>query len=227
MFPEGQVHTFLHNAHAQQPYVYFNHPLPLTRVPANQSAFIDPTQYEGFTCLKSGTTASDKQLDRDTNGRLIYAWKKNTPPLTQKDERQLIQSGLIQAAEARLVLKDNYSNRQVLAHTGSVFWNKYRQRWILIAVEFGGEHSLLGDVWYAEAMEPEGPWPTATRILTHDKYSFYNPKHHPFLDSEDGRFIYFEGTYTTTFSGNPHATPRYDYNQMLYRLDLQKLSDKR
>ncbi len=35
-----------------------------------------------------------------------------------------------------------------------------------------------------------------------------------------GRLIYFEGTYTQTFSGNPVATPRYDYNQIMYRLDL-------
>jgi hypothetical protein len=32
--------------------------------------------------------------------------------------------------------------------------------------------------------------------------------------------IFFEGTYTHTFSGNPEPTPRYDYNQMLYKLDL-------
>ena len=32
--------------------------------------------------------------------------------------------------------------------------------------------------------------------------------------------IYFEGTYTREFSGNPVATPRYDYNQLMYRLDL-------
>jgi hypothetical protein len=33
--------------------------------------------------------------------------------------------------------------------------------------------------------------------------------------------IYFEGTYTFTFSGSEEAaTPRYDYNQIMYRLDL-------
>ncbi len=56
--------------------------------------------------------------------------------------------------------------------------------------------------------------------MTHDKYSFYNPKQHPMFDQEGGRIIYFEGTYTTTFSGNPDPTPRYDYNQVMYRLDL-------
>jgi hypothetical protein len=32
--------------------------------------------------------------------------------------------------------------------------------------------------------------------------------------------IYFEGTYTEIFSGNPVITPRYDYNQLMYRLSL-------
>ena len=44
--------------------------------------------------------------------------------------------------------------------------------------------------------------------------------HHDFLDQAGGRVIYFEGTYTNQFSGNPAFTPRYDYNQILYRLDL-------
>ena len=60
----------------------------------------------------------------------------------------------------------------------------------------------------------------ATKIVTHDKYSFYNPKQHPVFDRDGGRVIYFEGTYTATFSGNPNRTPRYDYNQIMYRLDL-------
>src|SRR5207237_2155347 len=32
--------------------------------------------------------------------------------------------------------------------------------------------------------------------------------------------IFFEGTYSHTFSGSPEPTPRYDYNQVMYRLDL-------
>jgi len=44
--------------------------------------------------------------------------------------------------------------------------------------------------------------------------------HHSYFDAEGGRIIYFEGTYTHTFSGNPVPTPRYDYNQIMYRLDL-------
>ena len=223
MFPESQVHTFVHDDEGQA-YVYFCHPLPLTRVRATPAAFVDPTQYEGFTCLKPGATLdtvlADRKLDRDDQGKLSFSWKRNTPPLTQKDEQRLIASGLMKPDEARLALKDTKSDRRVMAHSGSVAWNKYRQRWIMIAVEIGGTSSLLGEVWYAEATTPEGPWPTACKILTHDKYSFYNPKHHPNLDANEGRTIYFEGTYTTTFSGNSQPTPRYDYNQIMYRLDL-------
>ncbi len=179
MFPESQVHTFLHSEQGQT-YVYFCHPLPLTRVRATAEAFTDPSQYEGFSCLKAGTTLADGQLDRNARGQLQFAWKRNTPPVTQKEERSLIQANRMHAREARLVLTDGQSDRQVLAHSGTVYWNKYRQRWIMIAVEIGGESSMLGEVWYAEADRPEGPWPAARKILTHDKYSFYNPKHHPY-----------------------------------------------
>ena len=80
--------------------------------------------------------------------------------------------------------------------------------------------SFLGEVWYAEADTPLGPWVYARKIVTHDDYSFYNPKQHPIFDQDGGRIIFFEGTYTTTFSGNKDPTPRYDYNQVMYQLDL-------
>jgi hypothetical protein len=90
----------------------------------------------------------------------------------------------------------------------------------MITVESHGNPSHLGEIWYAEADTPLGPWVYARKIVTHDRYSFYNPKHHPMFDKDSGRIIFFEGTYTTTFSGNPDPTPRYDYNQVMYQLDL-------
>jgi hypothetical protein len=80
--------------------------------------------------------------------------------------------------------------------------------------------SLLGETWYAESDRPIGPWVYACKIVTHEKYSFYNPKQHPMFDKVGGRIIFFEGTYTDTFSGNPDRTPRYNYNQVFYTLDL-------
>ena len=90
----------------------------------------------------------------------------------------------------------------------------------MIAVAAGRQASFLGEVWYTEADRPEGPWIWARKIVTHDRYRFYNPVQHPFFDQDGGRVIYFEGTYTYTFSGNDDPTPRYDYNQVMYRLDL-------
>lgn len=79
---------------------------------------------------------------------------------------------------------------------------------------------MLGEVWYAEASTPQGPWKHPRKIVSHNRYSFYNPAHHAEFDRDGGRLIYFEGTYTHAFSGNDHPTPRYDYNQIMYRLDL-------
>ena len=105
-------------------------------------------------------------------------------------------------------------------HYGSFCWNAYRKKWLLIGVQTFGGPSFLGEVWAATASSPTGPWGKARKIVTHEKYSFYNPAHHPFFDQEGGRIIYFEGTYAETFSGAPFKTPRYDYNQIMYRLDL-------
>jgi hypothetical protein len=101
-----------------------------------------------------------------------------------------------------------------------VRWNGHRKRWVLVAAQIYGKPSLLGEVWYAEAERPTGPFAKAVRVVTHDRQTFYNVCHHPFLDRDGGRLIYFEGTYTHAFSGNPEKTPRYNHNQVLYRLDL-------
>lgn len=218
-FIEPQGHTFIREENGSR-YVYFANPFPLVRVVATPEAFLDPQQYEGFTCLQVGTAIEDQQLDRDTSGTLRYSWKVGTPPLSPKEQQQLVNAGVLAPSERRFVLHDVESGQEVQAHNGSVYWNEFRKRWVLITVELKGNSSLLGELWFAEADEPTGPWAYARKIVTHDNYSFYNPKHHPFFDQEGGRVIYLEGTYTQTFSGNPVPTPRYDYNQIMYRLDL-------
>jgi hypothetical protein len=57
-------------------------------------------------------------------------------------------------------------------------------------------------------------------VLRHKQYNFYNPAQYAFSDQDDGRLIYFEGTYTLSFAAGDVPTPRYDYNQIMYRLDL-------
>ncbi|HON66363.1 MAG TPA: hypothetical protein PLS23_07685 [Phycisphaerae bacterium] len=200
-------------------YVYFAHSLPFSRVKATAAAFTDLSQYEAFTCLEPGTRVADGRIDRDAAGKIRYGWKRNTPVVSPQDERKLVETGKLKADEALLQLQDADTGKPVLAHAASVYWNEYRQRWVLIVCEFYGT-SLLGEIWYAEADTPLGPWCYARKVVTHDTYSFYNPKQHPQLAKENGRIIYFEGTYTHSFSGNPTQTPRYDYNQIMYKLDL-------
>jgi hypothetical protein len=220
-YPSG--HTFLHRDRGVE-YVYYASPFPLIRVPADPAQLGNPSAFESFTCLKAGTTRSQAQLDRGPDGSLRYGWKRNTEVLPQDTQNKLIGAGKMKAREALLNLRDVDMGRTVMGHGGSLYWNPYRNRWIMIVVESYGSSSYLGEVWYAESDTPLGPWVYAQKVVTHQKYSFYNPKQHPMFDAEGGRVIFFEGTYTTTFSGNTDATPRYDYNQVMYRLDL---SDRR
>jgi hypothetical protein len=214
--PDG--HTFLRVEDGVE-YVYFAHPFPLIRVRARSEDLVKQGAYQAFTCLKEGSTFDNPQLDRAADGSLRYGWKANTPPLPPKEQARLLKKGLLNPGEALLPLQDSDTGKPVQLNSGSVYWNDYRRRWVLIAVQNFGT-SVLGEVWYAEADTPLGPWVYAKKVVTHHKYSFYNPKHHPLFDREGGRWILFEGTYSQTFSGNHEPTPRYDYNQIMYQLDL-------
>ncbi len=201
-------------------YVVFDTPFPHSRVKPELTAMKDLAGYEGFTCLEPGTGIEAAKVERDSAGRAVWGWKKLTPPLTPDDEDKLIKKGRLREEDARVRIRDEETGRLVKAHGGNVAWNAFRKRWSMIFVEAGGESSFLGEVWYAESDAMTGPWLYARKVVTHDKYSFYNPKQHPVFEKDNGRLVYFEGTYCTTFSGNDNPTPRYDYNQVMYRLDL-------
>ena len=113
--------------------------------------------------------------------------------------------------------------REIIPHRGAVSWNPYRKRWVTIFTQQGGKSSLIGEVWYAEAETPFGPWEKAVHVVTHDHYSFYNPQIHSSFVNEKSPFLLFEATYTSAFSKSQESTPRHDYNQILYRLDFDTL----
>ncbi|MCA9136803.1 MAG: hypothetical protein KDB00_08590 [Planctomycetales bacterium] len=214
VYPDG--HPFKHFDNGIE-YVYFATPFPLARVRATPNDLRDLTRYESYTCLKEGSRDGSIEVERQ-NGKPVFGWKKNTIAYTPKLQAQLINSGQIEAEDGLFQLADE-NGKSVTMHGGSVYWNDYRKRWIMIGVQHFGT-SLLGEVWYAESTELTGPWTNAKKIVTHEKYSFYNPKQHPMFDKDGGRVIFFEGTYTNTFSGNEDRTPRYNYNQIMYKLDL-------
>ena len=210
-------HTFIYKDDKTK-YVYFGDPFPVARVPATAEQFLDLSQYEAFTCLTPGSRVGEHKIERDADGRLVWGWKKNTSPVDAMSEPGFVNVGLLKPEECRFRTVDA-EGQHVVAHRGSMNWNDYRKKWIAIFTEYFGT-SMIGEIWYAEAESPTGPWTKAVKIVTHDNYSFYNPLHHRYFDADGGRVIYFEGTYTHTFSGNDYQTPRYDYNQVMYKLEL-------
>jgi len=110
--------------------------------------------------------------------------------------------------------------KAVKPHSGSIAWNPWRQRWVTIFMEAFGKPSTFGELWYAEADAPTGPWGPTIKVLSHDNYTFYNPRIHPEFTATNSPILIFEGTFTQQFANKPQPIPRYDYSQILYQLDL-------
>ena len=227
LHPDGQpLRVWIKGA----PYLYFQststEAMPVVRVRADRAHVTNPKSYQAFTPLKTGSKESETASvwERDAKGKLVYAWKSNTAAPGFEDRKKAVASGQLKAEEVPFQLRDVESDAPIQSHGGSVHWNDFRRKWVMISGQAFGTSSYLGELWFAEADTPVGPWVYARKIVTHNKYTFYNPTQHPFFDQDGGRLIYFEGTYTTTYSGVETPTPRYDYNQIMYRLDL---SDRR
>lgn len=220
------------------PWLLFGSPNCNVRVPARYEAVLEPAQYEALTCeAATADGAATGRLEHDEHGTPRWRWQKALPPVDSKREQEWLASGILSPEHARFLPRDAAVERPILdqpsqnvttpparvvLHSGTVRWNAWRQRWVVIACQLFGTSSALGEIWYAEARHPCGPFATAVKVATHDRMSLYNVCHHALLDRDDGRTIHFEGTYTNDFSGNPDATPRYQYNQLLFRLDLAR-----
>lgn len=216
-FPHG--HPEIH-AGGGRPWLLCGNPATNVRVPLTLAAVLDPSQYEAFTCAAANVSGKPAEAALDDAKKPAWRWQKELPPATSEAEMLWVKAGKVKPEDARFCPADAATGQRVRLHGGTLRWNEYRKRWVLLAGQFGGKSSLLGEVWYAEARQPTGPFAKAVKVVTHDRQSFYNVCHHYFLDGAGGRVIHFEGTYTSDFSGNPEKTPRYEYNQVLYRLDL-------
>jgi len=203
-------------------YVYFARPFPDMRVKATLEDFLNVSRYEAYTCLTRDPDTKKLMINRSEDGHVQYAWRREAPARDWHEEVAMLKAGQLKEDDLHFQLR-NKDGQHMIAHSGSVAWNEYRKRYVLITMQAMGT-SGFGEIWYAEAPELLGPWSPARKIVTHENYTFYNPLQHPEFSEDGGRFIYFEATYTHTFSSNPVPTPRYDYNQIMYRLDL---SDRR
>jgi len=231
-------------AHADSSGAHLHYDLAI-RSPRNAGADVRLDRFEAFTPLAPGQrfeSAESVQLEQDRAGHLIWDWKAGTAPVTGEQWRALVSAGRVSANEAWMRWIDVESGEEITLQNGSVHWNPYRQRWILVRTQLDGR-SRLGEVFYAEADTPLGPWAYVQRIVTHalppppfvapgltdetqglprlETQSFYNPVHHPELDQAGGREIFFQGTLSSLFTDVRRPLAGYDYNQIVYSLDLE------
>lgn len=206
-------------------YFYYPSPYPSIRCPVDYRAQTDFSLREAFTCLKDGSRfdGSKEQLDRDADGRLRWTWKRNTDVVSEDDMRKLIESGAVRPEEQRFAPRDIDTGQPVYSHAGSVFWNEYRKRWVCLRLQGWGV-TLVGEVWYLEGDTPLGPWIYARKIATHKwkdhDYAFYTLAQIPEFDKNDGREIFFRGSFSAEFGDQKAPVPRYNYNVMAYKLHL-------
>ncbi|KUI55505.1 hypothetical protein VP1G_02905 [Cytospora mali] len=194
------------------------------RVKADFAHARDPSQYEAFTCVDM----DGKWADRAPNGDLMWAWVKGGRPVNYETAEGLVQSGVISPEESPYRMKDMDTGHNIMAQSAGIAWNPRLNLWVNIFQQKFGD-TLCGEIWYSTANAPEGPWSYCRKVATHhmsrDGYTnnsndLYNPVQHYELMREGGRYVYFSGTFVNTFSGNQWPTPYYNYNNIMYRLDL-------
>jgi len=198
-------HAFGVNVEGRK-YYYFAVPFPLAvrmRVRAEWDDVIDANCYEVLTALKPKKSVAQPAARLDLGeSEKPYRWVRFRELMGDDVSVKTSVIESLKKETKNVHLYDIESGKKISPHNGTVYFNSYRQRWISIFVQQFGESSFLGEVWYAEADTPVGPWAYTRKIVTHNKYSFYNPKQHTFFDKDGGRTVFFEGTYTHTFSGS-------------------------
>jgi hypothetical protein len=194
--------------HGDSAWVQYHVPV---RIPATSEALLSPALYERFSPFSD---ADPSAVERDDAGRAVYRWRGGGIPFATLEDAALAPADRLDGHVVDVATAEAFEVHE----NGSTERNEYLGRWTRLITPTWA----LGETWVAISDTPMGPWVYATRVVTHQQYSFYNPRHHRELDGEHGRRMRFEGTYTTLFSGNPDPTPRYDYNQVMYAVDVER-----
>ena len=228
--PPGSPFPYLCSAvlhYRQQGREYFGFgPWGAVRSGTDLASNLDSRTWQYFTCLKTGATLKDGAgaFDRDADGALRWAWRTNAHILTDAEQAQLVREGTLRPEERWYRPVDVNTGADCLIHDGTVHWNAYRGRWICLRTQNFGD-SMVGEVLYFEGDTPLGPWCFCQKVVTHakgpkDTYGFYSVKQQPEFDKDGGRVVYFEGAFSQAFGARPVPIPRYDYNELMYKLDL-------
>ncbi|MEQ1502724.1 MAG: hypothetical protein ABMB14_10870, partial [Myxococcota bacterium] len=179
------------------------------RLPATLAAARDPSSWEVWSPIDHGL------VDTWPDGETRFDWRPIGPGTL---DHGTLDEDVPDADAWSGRLRDASTGDPVVIHNHSTIPSTWRGRYVEVLTENGGDSSFLGELWYAEADTPLGPWLTAVKIVTHDGYTLYNPLIHGEL-ATDGRQLLIQGTYSTFFA-DASPTPLYDYNQLMFRLDL-------
>jgi len=194
--------------HGEAAWVQYHVPV---RIPASSEALLDLATYERFTPFED---ASGAVVERDGAGRAVYRWRGGGIPFVRIDEGGLASADRLEGLMVDVGTADAFEVHE----NGSTDRNEHLGRWTRLVIP----KWALGETWLSISDTPMGPWVYATRMVVHEQYSFYNPRHHRELDEDHGRRMRFDATYTNSFSGNPDRTPRYDYNQVMMAVDVDR-----
>ena len=131
--------------------------------------------------------------------------------------------------------------------SGSVNWNQWAQRYVFLGSgDTTAPHQAAGGSMHiAFSWTLDGPWVNGSLIGDHNVSggSCYNGLHLPSLDAEGGRLVHIACTYTAMWSNTAISpwvwstclfgltahqdcspvVPRYEYNNLVYRVDLGQL----
>lgn len=194
--------------HGEAAWVQYHVPV---RIPATSEALLDLATYERFTPYED---ASATVVERDAAGQAVYRWRGGGIPFVTPDDQGLAPAERLEGHIVDVTTADAFAVHE----NGSTDRNEHLGRWTRLVIPTWA----LGETWLAISDTPMGPWVYATRVVVHEQYSFYNPRHHRELDEDHGRRMRFDATYTNSFSGNPDRTPRYDYNQVMMAVDVDR-----
>jgi hypothetical protein len=155
------------------------------------------------------------KVNRNQNGRLVYSWRKNVPAIDSSLQQKLLERNLVVNSELLFAPVDLESGDRLKNFNGSIVFNSFLNCWITIV-----QGNKPGEIYFSRADTAVGPWIFAKKVSEFTDYNFYNPVIHPWFNKEQGRIIFYEGTYTNYFSASKCKTPEADYNQVMFKLDL-------
>jgi hypothetical protein len=158
---------------------------------------------------------------RDSSGKDWVLFSNPTPRIQIRDAYEDWMDPATWLVHPKQDTIRSHDGSMIQIHRGDIAWSGYSKKWVMVFTQFFGRSSPLGEIWLSTSDSPLGDWSPAVPIVTHTNYTFYNPMIHSEWLRDDQPWIYFEGTYTAEFANKPEKTPRYDYNQILYRVRLE------